>query len=873
MMKRRLFLFLAIFGLMFTIAACTTDEEETPIEDDNDQEEVVDDDEEEMNEPMNIIETAEAAGSFGTLLTALDTAGLTSALEAEGSFTVFAPTDDAFADLLTALGIDAETLLSVENLSDVLLYHVLEGEYMAEAVIAGAPFSMQTLEGSSVTFTIRDGNAFINDAQIVTTDIETSNGVIHVIDQVILPLENIVDTARQAGGFNTLLAALDAADLTGALEAEGQFTVFAPTDDAFADLLAALDTSFMNLLSIENLSDVLLFHVLEGAYFSEAVVAGAPFSLPTLQGNEVEFTVMDGMAYINGAQIVTTDILTTNGVIHVIDEVILPLENIIDTANAAGSFSILLTALDTAGLTSALEGDGPFTVFAPTDDAFADLLAALDVTAEELLAREDLADILLYHVLSGTYYSGDVVANVPFNLDTLEGRPVFFSVDEGMAFINGVEIVTTDILTTNGMIHVIDEVILPQDNIIETAEAAGSFTTLLAALDQAGLTSVLEEEGQFTVFAPTDAAFADLLTALNIEASTLLGVDNLADILLFHVLEGEFMASDVVANAPFSLETLEGSLVDFTVVDGVAYINGAQIVTTDIETANGVIHVIDQVILPLGNIIETATAAESFSILLTALETANLTSALEAEGQFTVFAPTDEAFENLLDALDIDASTLLGINNLSDVLLYHVLEGAYYSDAVVAGAPFSLGTLQGSQVDFTVMDGMAYINGAQIITTDILTSNGVIHVIDQVILPLENIIDTADAAGSFTTLLTALDTAGLTSALEADGPFTVFAPTDDAFAALLAELDLTAEELLALPNLSDILLYHVLDGAYYSVAVVENSPFSLTTLEGSEVDFSVMDSMAYVDNAQIIITDILTTNGVIHVIDAVILPE
>jgi len=735
MMKRRLFLFLAIFGLIFTIAACAPEEEDTPIDDDNNQDDVIDDEEEEMEEPMNIIETAEAAGSFGTLLAALDTAGLTSALEAEGEFTVFAPTDDAFADLLTALSIDADTLLSVENLNDVLLYHVLEGEYMAEAVIASAPFSMQTLEGSSVTFTIEDGNAFINNAQIVTTDIETSNGVIHVIDQVILPLENIVDTAAEAGNFETLLAALDSAGLTGALEGEGQFTVFAPTDDAFADLLEALDTSAMNLLSVENLADVLLFHVLEGAYFSGDVVANAPFSLPTLQGSEVEFTVMDSMAYINGAEIVTTDILTTNGVIHVIDEVILPLENIVDTAMASGSFSILLTALDTAGLTSALEGEGPFTVFAPTDDAFADLLATLDVSAEDLLAREDLADILLYHVLSGAYYANDVLANVPFNLDTLEGGPVFFSVMDSMAYINGVDIVTTDILTTNGLIHVIDQVILPEDNIIETAQAAGSFTVLLAALEEAGLTSVLESEGQFTVFAPTDDAFTDLLTALNIDAATLLGVENLSDILLYHVFAGEYMASDVLTNVPFSLTSLQGSDVDFSVMDSMVYINGAQIITTDIETANGVIHVIDEVILPLENIVDTAEASGSFTTLLTALETAELTSALEAEGSFTVFAPTNDAFAALLVELDLTVEELLALPSLSDILLYHVLEGAYYSSDVLANAPFSLPTLQTSTVDFSIMDSMVYIDDAQIIVTDILTTNGVIHVIDAVIIP------------------------------------------------------------------------------------------------------------------------------------------
>ena len=125
--------------------------------------------------------------------------------------------------------------------------------------------------------------------------------------------------------------------------------------------------------------------------------------MATLEGSNVNFTVMNGVAYINGVEIVTTDILTTNGVIHVIEEVLLPLDNIVATATANGSFTTLLAALDQAGLTSTLEGAGSFTVFAPTDDAFADLLMALDIDAATLLGIENLSDVLLYHVLDGAY--------------------------------------------------------------------------------------------------------------------------------------------------------------------------------------------------------------------------------------------------------------------------------------------------------------------------------------------------------------------------------------------------------------------------------------------------------------------------------------
>ena len=438
-------------------------------------------------------------------------------------------------------------------------------------------------------------------------------------------------------------------------------------------------------------------------------------------------------AYINGVEIVTTDILTTNGVIHVIDEVIVP-GNIAEIAMDEGDFGTLLTAVETAGLTSALEGTDPLTVFAPTDDAFAELLIELDMTATELLALENLSDILLYHILDGFVFSSSVVADAPFSAPTLNGGNVYFTFTDGSAFINGIEIVTTDLLASNGVIHVIEEVILPLDNIVETAIADGSFTTLVLALQEAGLDTVLSADGNYTVFAPTDAAFTDLLTALGIDAATLLDVENLADVLLYHVIDGDFYGSDVVAGAPFSLETLEGMNVEFTVVDGTAFINGAEIVMTDILTSNGVIHVITDVILPLENIVDTAVSNGNFTVLATALTQEGLDVTLSGVGPYTVFAPTDAAFTDLLTTLEMTTAELLALENLDQILLFHVLAGTYYSSDVVAAAPISLASVQGTNLDFIVTDGVISVNGITVITEDILTTNGIIHVINQVLL-------------------------------------------------------------------------------------------------------------------------------------------
>jgi len=264
---------------------------------------------------LNIIETADANGSFTTLLAALDAASLTSALEGEGPFTVFAPTDDAFAALEPAF-LDY-LLANPDVLSEVLLYHVVAGAVNSTDVVALT--EVETLQGSMVDITV-NGGVMIDGANVVSVDIEASNGIIHVIDAVMLPPDvlDIVGTATSAGSFTTLLAALDAASLTSALEGEGPFTVFAPTDDAFA----AVDPAVLDWL-LDNpsaLSEVLLYHVVAGELNSTDVVALG--SIETLQGGNL--TITEGSVLVDGATVLLADIEASNGIVHVIDSVLIP---------------------------------------------------------------------------------------------------------------------------------------------------------------------------------------------------------------------------------------------------------------------------------------------------------------------------------------------------------------------------------------------------------------------------------------------------------------------------------------------------------------------------------------------------------------------
>ncbi len=407
-----------------------------------------------------------------------------------------------------------------------------------------------------------------------------------------VPSNTIVDIAVGNPDFSTLVAALGAADLVDALSGEGPFTVFAPTNEAFAKLPEGTLDELLLPENKQKLTDILLYHVVSGSVLAADVVTLS--EAETLLGQNVAITVDMDKVMVNEANVVATDIIADNGVIHVIDSVILPKSDIVDTAVADGRFTTLAAALGAADLVETLKGEGPFTVFAPTDDAFA---ALPEGTVETLLLPENkqkLTDILLYHVVAGKVMAADVVTLT--EAETVLGQAVAVKVDMGKVYINDAEVIITDIVTSNGVIHVIDAVLLPKADIVDTAIEDGRFTTLAAALGAADLVETLKGEGPFTVFAPTDDAFAKLPAGT---VESLLLPENkqkLTDILLYHVVSGKVMAADVVTLS--EAETVLGQNVTITVKDGKVYINDSEVIITDIMTSNGVIHVIDAVLLP-----------------------------------------------------------------------------------------------------------------------------------------------------------------------------------------------------------------------------------------------------------------------------------
>ncbi len=270
-------------------------------------------------------------------------------------------------------------------------------------------------------------------------------------------------------------------------------------------------------------------------------------------------------------------------------------KNIVETAVEAGKFKTLATALTAAGLVDAVKGPGPFTVFAPTDEAFAKVPKE---TLEMLLKPENkdkLKAVLTYHVVPGKVMAKDVVGLK--GAKSLNGQRIDVKVDGSKVSVDGANVVATDIACTNGVIHVIDSVILPaSDNIPAVATKAGKFSTLLAAAKAAGLVDALSGDKDLTVFAPTDEAFGKLPKGTVESLLKPENVDKLKGILLFHVVEGRVYSEDAVKAK--TAATLQGGKVEISVKDGAAYVNGAKILATDIDAGNGVIHVIDSVILP-----------------------------------------------------------------------------------------------------------------------------------------------------------------------------------------------------------------------------------------------------------------------------------
>lgn len=383
-MKKSIFYFMAFFlAASFVFVSCDDDQDD------------------DMNPPKSesIVDVAAGDAQFSTLVEALKSTGLDKTLDNENNdFTVFAPTNAAFSSALTELGYSSLGDIPKDDLTQILLYHVMAGENLATNITSGYYSSMSPgpEDGYNLSLYVDMENTIINDrANITATDVMADNGVIHVVDKVLLPL-SITGHAVANPAFSSLAAAVTKAGLADALaDPDIKYTVFAPMNSAFDALLADLGVS-LDDLDAETLTPILLYHAVDAFVPAANVESGYVSTLSPSQGR---------------------------------------------------TSSLLITA------------DGPLTVFAPTNNAFDALFTALSVSGIADLSAEDLTPILLAHVVEGNVASTDLSNGDVPTLNT--NKSLSINVDDGVVIDDDIKVIVPDVQGTNGIVHAIDKVIVP----------------------------------------------------------------------------------------------------------------------------------------------------------------------------------------------------------------------------------------------------------------------------------------------------------------------------------------------------------------------------------------------------------------------------
>lgn len=405
----------------------------------------------------------------------------------------------------------------------------------------------------------------------------------------------ILDLVVENEDFSTLETALGAAGLAETFGQDGTFTVFAPTNEAFAALGDALDTI---VADVEELTRILTYHV-AGDELSRAELSGLD-SVKTLQGQNISVEVTEDTLILNGnVQVVTADIEASNGIVHVIDTVLIPGEDLPTIAEIVvgnDDFETLLVALQTADLVDTFTGDGDFTVFAPTDAAFEAIEPSL---LEAVLADPDglLTEILTYHVVGESLDSSELAA-LP-TVRTLQGQDISLEIVGEDLILNGnIKVAPADILASNGVVHVIDTVLIPAAPTIADVVAGNEqLSQLNRMLEGTGLDDTLKN-GEFTLFAPVNSGLISLNPRL-VELLIQFAPSFLEEILLNHVVEGRFDAATLLAGGPVT--TLGGFELELSATEEGAQLSNVAFTPTvleaDIQAENGIVHIIDTVVL------------------------------------------------------------------------------------------------------------------------------------------------------------------------------------------------------------------------------------------------------------------------------------
>ncbi|XP_034399650.1 transforming growth factor-beta-induced protein ig-h3 [Cyclopterus lumpus] len=545
-----------------------------------------------------------------------------------------------------------------------------------------------------------------------------------------LPLVNIYNTLGVVGASTTQMYS-ERAQLKEEIEGPGSFTFFAPSNEAWAALPTEILDALVSNVNIE-LLNALHYHMVSRRLTSEELRHGSSFASMYQDFHVHIHHYSNGIVTVNCARLIKPDQHATNGIVHVVDRVITAVSNNVHMLiDVDDDLETLRTAMAAAGLTTMLETDGQYTIFAPTNDAF-------EKIPQETLNRilgdpVALRDLLNYHILNHMQCAESIVSGTP--METLQGTVLEVGCDGDQMTLNGKAIVTKkDQLGTNGVIHYINELLIPDSAkvLLELAEDS-SVATATKLFVEAGLSSHLTGSEALTMLTPLDDAFKGSDTTMT---------PDLRKLMTNHILKEQLSSKSLYHGQ--ELETLGGLKLRVFVYRNNLCIENACIAAHDKMGRYASMFTVDKVLTPpMGTVMDVLKADDRFSLLVGAVQTSGMTELLNQQGALTFFAPTNDAF-NALPRAELN-QLMRNRQELSAVLRYHLGEGLLVSGGV--GSHTRVKPLQGEKLELGVRNYTVYVNKVPVADADLMATNGVVHAVNSMIRPLPPKVDREQADG------------------------------------------------------------------------------------------------------------------------------
>uniref|UniRef100_A0A671UB80 Transforming growth factor-beta-induced protein ig-h3 n=1 Tax=Sparus aurata TaxID=8175 RepID=A0A671UB80_SPAAU len=528
---------------------------------------------------VNIYNTLGVVGASTTQMYS-ERAKLREEIEGPGSFTFFAPSNEAWAALPTEI---LDALVSNVNIEllNALHYHMVNRRLTSEELRHGSSFASMYQDFHVHIHHYSNGIVTVNCARLIKPDQHATNGIVHVVDRVITAVSNNVNTILDIDDdLETLRTAMTAAGLTGMLEEEGQYTVFAPTNEAFEKI--PQETLNRILGDPVALRDLLNYHILKNMQCAESIVSGTP--METLQGTVLEVGCDGDEMTLNGKAIITKkDQLGTNGVVHYINELLIPdsAKVLLELAESS-SVDTAAKLFVEAGLTPHLTGSEALTMLAPLDDAF----------KGSLTMTPDMRKLMINHIIkeqlsSKSLYHGQ-------ELETLGGLKLRVFVYRNNLCIENACIAAHDKTGRYATMFTVDKVLTPpMGTVMDVLKADDRFSLLVGAIQTAGMTELLNQQGALTFFAPTNDAFN---TISPVDTIVKTAPSELSGVLRYHLGEGMLVSGGVSSHT--RIKPLQGEKLELG-RNSTVYVNKIPVADADLMATNGVVHAINNVIKPL----------------------------------------------------------------------------------------------------------------------------------------------------------------------------------------------------------------------------------------------------------------------------------